>query len=66
MTSAGILLSYRCEAKTGRKNLVGMQPARNSLLLPLLKPVCPAVYLFLVDAEEELPAQPRSMPGARG
>lgn len=45
---------------------MGMQPGGNSLLLPLLKPVCPAVYLFLVYAEEELHAQPRSMPGARG
>lgn len=38
MTSAGILLSYR----TGRKKLVGMQPGGDSLLLHLLKPVCPA------------------------
>lgn len=58
MTSAGILLSYRCEARTGRKKLVGMQPGGNSLLLPLLKPVCPAVYLFLVYAEEELKNSP--------
>ena len=53
MTSAGILQSYRCEARTGRKQLVGMQPGRNSLLLPPLKRICPAASLFLVRAEEE-------------
>lgn len=65
LTSAGILPSYRCEARTGRKKLVGMQPGGNSPLLPLLKYVCPAEYLFLVRAEEEPPVQPRSVPGAR-
>lgn len=34
-----------------------MQPGGNSLLLHLLKPVCPTVFLFLVYAEEELPEQ---------
>lgn len=65
LTSAGILPSYRCEARTGRKKLVGMQPGGNSRLLSLLKYVCPAEYLFLVRAEEEPPVQPRSVPGAR-
>lgn len=55
MTSAGILLSYRWEGRTGRKKLVGVQPGGNSLLLHLLRPLCPAVDLFLVCAEEELP-----------
>lgn len=61
MASAGILPSYRCEARTGRKKLVGMQPGGNILLLPAPKRAHPILYSLLVCAEEDPRVQPSSL-----
>lgn len=38
------LTGLQVGSRTGRRKLVGVQPGGNSLLLPLLRPLCPAVY----------------------
>lgn len=52
MASAGILPSYGCEARTGRKKPVGMQPGGSILLLPAPKRAHPILYSLLVCAED--------------